>query len=766
MNDNQAQLNIGDLCIDPLSNTIKKGGNEEKLSPKVMEVCLLLANNVGRVVTREELLNTVWAGRYGGDESLSRAVSELRKALSQVLGADTKFITTVPKRGYRLEKSALEDKTTKATGKTSENAERQTSIVSSHIDAMALNAEPKSSFSKKWLLLAGTLLAVVMAIIAFIHSVKPTAETHSLLIVPFKITDSDNKQEKIISHSLAEMAINSFIQVPQLLVSSRTSSAYFESNDYAIEDVDRLLSVDYLLEGNVRRVGKGYEVIYRLVDVSSGFAVFSRNTSVTHLDMQKVVEEITTNTASHLNLAYKPNEVNTTNKEAFRLFLLATDILNQTYNLESLKQAQEYLLRANALSPHDTLIVEAITSNYLELMNLTEGSEQKEVIAMAKAFLQRSYKLKIDDGTLAFFEGMLMMPLMRDHTSGDIETALAHFAKALQKGERSFNFFFNYIYLLTVDHQYQEALKIANLGITHHPLSYRLYGGLAFVNLLLGDSSTVTVVLAKMREISPNEPVTDWMQALASTLKGEYQETLDWNYQTRNSDELISSLMLDIHVLVAAQRADLLSFVWPLCQSSNQRIAVSNAECFHLSFAEAVYKQDIAKIVTHLREIDVEMLSSQHLGNLVVQSLFLLPKDLFKEFSPFLDELAKQQLAGGAFSNIEAMSLLVRLKNLSSVPASSAFVDISSTMNKIYNQQPESVFLMAEYSAILGDNEDALTLIGQIVSQSRLIPIGRYYAYFESPAFDGLRDSQRFTELEDKYISGVLQNNKSLSWKY
>jgi len=74
----------------------------------VMEVCLLLANNVGQVVTREELLNTVWAGRYGGDESLSRAVSELRKALSQVLGADTKFITTVPKRGYRLEKIAFQ----------------------------------------------------------------------------------------------------------------------------------------------------------------------------------------------------------------------------------------------------------------------------------------------------------------------------------------------------------------------------------------------------------------------------------------------------------------------------------------------------------------------------------------------------------------------------------------------------------------------------------------------------------------------------------
>jgi|GEM_PF-2858597 len=107
MNDLNRQFSIGGLTIDPLANTLKFNSNIEKLSPKVMEVFCALYQGKGTVVTREQLLDSVWADRFGGDESLSRAISELRKSLSRLLETNKKIITTVPKRGYRLELSLL-----------------------------------------------------------------------------------------------------------------------------------------------------------------------------------------------------------------------------------------------------------------------------------------------------------------------------------------------------------------------------------------------------------------------------------------------------------------------------------------------------------------------------------------------------------------------------------------------------------------------------------------------------------------------------------
>src|SRR5262245_12747776 len=61
-----------------------------------MDVLCALAGRGGEVMSREALISTVWAVRFGGDESLTRVVSILRKAL----GAGA--IETVSKRGYRL----------------------------------------------------------------------------------------------------------------------------------------------------------------------------------------------------------------------------------------------------------------------------------------------------------------------------------------------------------------------------------------------------------------------------------------------------------------------------------------------------------------------------------------------------------------------------------------------------------------------------------------------------------------------------------------
>lgn len=73
----------------------------ERIEPKAMDVLCVLAANAGQTVTREALLEEVWAGRLVVEAALSRIILSLRNALGDDARAPT-FIETVPKRGYRL----------------------------------------------------------------------------------------------------------------------------------------------------------------------------------------------------------------------------------------------------------------------------------------------------------------------------------------------------------------------------------------------------------------------------------------------------------------------------------------------------------------------------------------------------------------------------------------------------------------------------------------------------------------------------------------
>jgi DNA-binding winged helix-turn-helix (wHTH) protein len=87
---------IADRTVFPTRNRVRGPAGEVHIEPKAMDVLCTLAGRGGEVMSREALIDAVWAVRFGGDESLTRVVSMLRKTL----GASA--IETVSKRGYRL----------------------------------------------------------------------------------------------------------------------------------------------------------------------------------------------------------------------------------------------------------------------------------------------------------------------------------------------------------------------------------------------------------------------------------------------------------------------------------------------------------------------------------------------------------------------------------------------------------------------------------------------------------------------------------------
>ncbi len=92
---------LNDWLIDPASRRATRGAQTVRLSPKAMAVLETLRAASGAVLSRQELLGQVWPGVTVGEEVLTHAIAELRRAL----GDDRRrprYIETVHKSGYRL----------------------------------------------------------------------------------------------------------------------------------------------------------------------------------------------------------------------------------------------------------------------------------------------------------------------------------------------------------------------------------------------------------------------------------------------------------------------------------------------------------------------------------------------------------------------------------------------------------------------------------------------------------------------------------------
>ncbi len=97
----KGSFHIGDWQVQPQLNCVQKGDRSFHLEPKIMQVLVQLASHPNEVLSKDQLISTVWADTFVGDDVLTRSISEIRRVLEDDARAP-RFIQTIPKTGYRL----------------------------------------------------------------------------------------------------------------------------------------------------------------------------------------------------------------------------------------------------------------------------------------------------------------------------------------------------------------------------------------------------------------------------------------------------------------------------------------------------------------------------------------------------------------------------------------------------------------------------------------------------------------------------------------
>ena len=92
---------FGPFRLETAERLLLRAGARISLTPKAFETLLVLVQNSGRLVEKDDLMKQVWPDTIVEEANLARNVWTLRKALGDGNGADT-YIETIPKVGYRF----------------------------------------------------------------------------------------------------------------------------------------------------------------------------------------------------------------------------------------------------------------------------------------------------------------------------------------------------------------------------------------------------------------------------------------------------------------------------------------------------------------------------------------------------------------------------------------------------------------------------------------------------------------------------------------
>ena len=89
------------FVLDPAKRVLLRAGVPQTLTPRAFDLLLLLVQQRDRVLSKDEMLRTVWADTVVEESNLNQQVFVLRKALNSD-GRGPEYIATIPRRGYRF----------------------------------------------------------------------------------------------------------------------------------------------------------------------------------------------------------------------------------------------------------------------------------------------------------------------------------------------------------------------------------------------------------------------------------------------------------------------------------------------------------------------------------------------------------------------------------------------------------------------------------------------------------------------------------------
>ncbi|HVE55937.1 MAG TPA: winged helix-turn-helix domain-containing protein [Pyrinomonadaceae bacterium] len=410
----------------------RAGGELVPLTPKAVELLLFLIRNAGRILSKEELLDTVWENSFVEEANLSQTIFVLRKTLGETT-KKPRFILTAPNRGYQFIAPVKEIK--------ADDEMPEVGFFSKNISFKIQNPEfkvkhpnPKSKIQNpKSLWFAVSLVVLIgFGIYWFYPAAKPAtvSEIRTIAVLPFEDL-SAGQTEKYLGVSLADALANKFGGLKQITVRpTRTVLKYAESRE-EVSKIGRELQVDAVLDGRIQRVGEQIRVSVQLIRTADNTTLWTENFDDQFTNFFAVQDSISQKVVGSLALRIdekereKFNRRGTENAAAYQEYLLGRFFWNKR-SADDLNHAIEHFNRAVQIDPNFAESYAGLAETYA-IYPFYAVDEDKDALPKAREAANRALAI---DGELA--EAYTALAYVQSQYDFDWKSAEKSYLRAIE----------------------------------------------------------------------------------------------------------------------------------------------------------------------------------------------------------------------------------------------------------------------------------------------------------------------------------------------
>ena len=273
-----AYYRIGDLVLDTGARRVSRGRTNLKLAGLTYDLLLALAQAAPSMLSYDALAQKIWQGRPVTPETIAQRAKMLRDALSDD-ARSPRYLELIRGQGYRL-----------------------------LTDVEIIDAPASGKRQTRWWPWAAAAAAVLAAVLGGVL-INDVEQARSVAVLPF--TDmSPLGDQRYLADGVAEEVINHLAALDGLDVASRTESFFYRDEGRDLQKIGQALNVSTLLEGSVRKSADEIRVTVQLIDVDSGFHLWTENFDRRLEDIFQIQDEIAAEVAGVLGVQLGVGAIN------------------------------------------------------------------------------------------------------------------------------------------------------------------------------------------------------------------------------------------------------------------------------------------------------------------------------------------------------------------------------------------------------------------------------------------------------------------------
>lgn len=311
-----------DFCLDTHKRELRREGGVVRIEPQVFDLLEYLIRNCDRLVTKDDLIASVWQGRIVSESALTTRLNAARTSIDDS-GEHQRLIKTVPRKGFRFIGEVRTDQAAPTAGTT-----------------------PLAPATHRFPLIDTSVHAQ--------NPHLPLPDRPSIVVLPFVNLSGDSAQEYFVDSMVEDITI-ALGRLPWLFVIGSASAFTYKSRSVDVRQIGAELGVRYALKGSMRKEGNRVRITCQLSETGHGGQVWADRFEDQLDSIFAMQDRVAGHVSTVIAPALRAEEIERARRKppenltAYDLFLRALSLhrLGYAQNTEAL----QLLARAIALDP-------------------------------------------------------------------------------------------------------------------------------------------------------------------------------------------------------------------------------------------------------------------------------------------------------------------------------------------------------------------------------------------------------------------------------